>query len=154
MTAPTLNLRSVACPQCGVKPGNRCRTVQGRQLLDRVHVVREAAARRRSEGLPEETEPAKRPKLKVWEVDEDGWVVRGTRDVEVARAALARHRADDCYLLVADATGAAALYSATPGLYRWNPCSPSSCYDGGGHCGHLARAEERVAGVWQGVHFR
>ena len=38
-------------------------------------------------------------------------------------------------------------------LFRWAPCSPRSCWDGGGHKGHLIAASRRGPGAWLGVYW-
>lgn len=39
------------------------------------------------------------------------------------------------------------------GLWRWTPCSPRSCFDGGGHSGHLCSQTRTGQGVWSGVYW-
>jgi len=38
-----------------------------------------------------------------------------------------------------------------PAWYRWTPCHTSSCYDGGGHSGHLQRVDQPGRSIWRGV---
>lgn len=39
------------------------------------------------------------------------------------------------------------------GWFRWNPCHESSCFDGGGHKGHLDYVTGPGRGNWRGVYF-
>lgn len=102
---------------------------------------------------------------------EFGWVVKGTTDVDIASLALVAHRLANP--LDEDIEAAAHgvtvdAYRADPewterahaipevarvGWFRWNPCSPQSCPDGGGHRGHLDNAEGPGRGRWVGVRF-
>jgi len=93
----------------------------------------------------------------VKSMDEGGYAVRGTEDVTEARVAVLRHLmwdgpyADD----ELDEAIRLALHLATTArrLWRWTPCHPSSCFDGGGHSGHLGYPDRPGPGVWRGVVF-
>lgn len=84
---------------------------------------------------------------------EFGYVVRGVEDGLAARVAAESYLRstleypDDAVGLVAD--------TADRGhrLWRWNPCHPSSCYDGGGHVGHIGAADAPGHGVFRGVYL-
>lgn len=101
---------------------------------------------------------------------EFGWVVKGTTDVDVASLALVAHRLANPI----DEDAESAMYGLTNeqmqdpetrerayaipqvsrvGWFRWNPCSPRSCEDGGGHRGHLDTADGPGPGNWVGVRF-
>lgn len=93
--------------------------------------------------------------------DSYGYMVGGTDDVDAARtAAKETCRAD---LLsdgwAEDDPGLTERLSsldrmrARTGLWRWTPCNERSCYDGGGHRGHLAPAEKPGRGVFRGVYL-
>lgn len=80
-------------------------------------------------------------------MDEGGWVVSGTLDVDLAQLIAAR-----------EITARDLEFSEPPGVHyvgwmRWNPCHPSSCYDGGGHHGHLEYVDGPGRGNWLGVHL-
>lgn len=97
--------------------------------------------------------------LHVTPMDEGGYVVRGTRDPDTAREACRPHVIEDMgYSPDLDPPDApdkalASLGAGRPGLYRWTPCHPRSCYDGGGHRGHLQYVDRPGRGVWEGVLF-
>jgi hypothetical protein len=93
--------------------------------------------------------------------DGGGYVVARTEDVDAAREAAREWerspdgRAGDGY----DAEELAAVVDRidrlTPrvGWYRWTPCNENSCYDGGGHSGHLGFAAAPARGVFRGVYL-
>lgn len=108
--------------------------------------------------------------LKVFPLGMDaefGFVVRGTSDVDLARAAVRDHRRqhpiDEDYeagtrgMTDADLVGqpdtleraSEELAVRRTGLFRWNPCNRHFC--GEQHNGHLIEADERGRGVWPGV---
>ena len=89
--------------------------------------------------------------IKVRPMDEDGIIVSGTDDVEAARAAALtwlRGQSGACGCCTAEVPP---LLRA--GLFRWNPCHPRNCWDGGRHLGHIAYADKPGPGVWRGVYF-
>lgn len=104
------------------------------------------------------TPTRKRPAVKVTPLAEEGFVVRAP-DVERAKAALAEWLGNnnDQFFFSAEKDPAAAIaeymdrHTYRAGWFRWNPCHPSSCYDGGGHCGHLMQVSAPGRGVWLGV---
>lgn len=98
-------------------------------------------------------------RLKVVSMSEEGgYVVQGTQDVLEARAAALGHR---LWGEGHDWDGEGLRWAinhvhglrARVGLFRWTPCSPRSCYDGGGHRGHLGYAKQRGRGVFEGVYL-
>lgn len=91
--------------------------------------------------------------LRVWPMNDDGcgYVVRGTTDPLKAKRAVQRFRLNIEAQDTRDAVRVPPLHRA--GLFRWNPCSPRSCFDGGGHCGHLDHSDHPGRGVWPGVYF-
>jgi hypothetical protein len=101
-----------------------------------------------------------RPGLKITRFyEENEVIVSGTADIDVARAeALAGVRADleedgwDGEELVEQLRQLDDLQPRV-GWYRWNPCNERSCYDGGGHKGHLGYCDGPGRGRWQGVYF-
>lgn len=82
---------------------------------------------------------------------EFGFVVRGTQDRFEAKRAVQRHLLEVEQYDPRDAVRVPPV--ARIGLFRWTPCSPRSCYDGGGHRVHLCYADQPGRGVWPGVHF-
>ncbi len=87
----------------------------------------------------------------VWPMEEGGVVVK-TDDVNAARWAYADwlvEEGDD----PAEATVRAEQAPVRgPRWYRWIPCSPRSCYDGGNHRpGHLEPSTGPARGAWRGV---
>lgn len=100
--------------------------------------------------------------LQVAGIIEGGPVVRGTLDVDAARSALREWAAAELANIHGDlaieSEDIPAWAADTPvervGLFRWNPCAPASCWDGGNHRGHLGYAEKPGRGVWQGVLFQ
>lgn len=100
---------------------------------------------------------------------EFGYVVKGTTDVDVASFALIQWRLthpleEDTEARVYGLTAERMMndpewrercHSIPPvtrvGWFRWNPCSPRSCYEGGGHKGHLDEADGPGRGNWVGV---
>jgi hypothetical protein len=93
------------------------------------------------------------PQLKVWPIDDGGPVVRGTLDVDVARAAVLKHLVDGGQIHPDDVDGYDLVVSRA-GMFRWNPCRENNCWDGGGHCGHIAYVDAPGPGVWPGVLFK
>lgn len=104
--------------------------------------------------------------IKAHWMSEGGVIVRGTDDPAKARTPALRVLMDS-YVLTAG-TGdvddwiSAALHYARQlrdkkpmenRLWRWTPCSPVSCYDGGGHSGHLTDANRPGRGAWAGVYW-
>jgi hypothetical protein len=88
-------------------------------------------------------------------MDEDGFVVAGTDDEETARAAVFDWlRADDPLMPEEDHRERVADHRPRVGWYRWNPCNKRSCYDGGGHSGHLGYAQGPGRGTFRGVYLR
>ena len=89
-----------------------------------------------------------------WPIEEGGFLVRGTQDVELAKSETAKHllQDDDGYT---EEEVASILSSARVevGLYRWNPCGPNNCWDGGSHVGHMDKATSRGRGVFEGVYL-
>jgi hypothetical protein len=102
--------------------------------------------------------------LKVTPFYEGGeFTVRGTEDVDAAREAVkAWERAswaedpDEWRTEDELKERLERIDSLTPrvGWYRWNPCHESSCYDGGGHSGHLGYCDGPGRGRWRGVYFQ
>lgn len=94
--------------------------------------------------------------LKVTPIEFDGeFIVKGTQDLEVARAAVLDWlRADDP--LTPEEEHRERVDGFTPhrvGWFRWNPCNENSCFDGGGHSGHLGYANGPGRGNWQAVYL-
>jgi len=89
-------------------------------------------------------------------MDSDDYMVARTEDVDAAREAARQWVRDDAAAWE-DAEDVRArvehIDSLTPrvGWYRWTPCHESSCYDGGGHSGHLGYADGPGRGVFRGV---
>lgn len=99
-------------------------------------------------------------------VEGDGYVVARTDDVETAREAARQWERDRA---VEDAGPAgltkwdeedrdervASIDKLRPcvGWYRWTPCNERSCYDGGGHSGHLGYADGPGRGVFRGIYL-
>jgi hypothetical protein len=110
---------------------------------------------------------SKSTELKAWPIEEGGVVVRGTIDPDVARpVALARladeehipdSAADDLDDFDTDiVVGLTSFLAGTPrrvGLFRWNPCHESNCYDGGGHMGHIVYVDQPQRGAFPGVYW-
>lgn len=90
------------------------------------------------------------PELPVTTIEEGGYIVRGTVDE------LAAMRAVIAYQLAEEHRDGDSL-SVPPlnrvGWFRWNPCSPNNCWNGGGHTGHLDYKDGSGRGRWQGVYF-
>lgn len=82
------------------------------------------------------------------------FMVRGTGDVDAARAAVLEWLREDDPLMDAE-EHQERVESLAPrvGWYRWNPCNERSCFDGGGHSGHLGYVDGPGRGRWQGVLF-
>lgn len=78
-------------------------------------------------------------------------IVRGTDDVEVAREYALELLAEELY---EDAAEVVEGLRPRIGWYRWNPCHESSCFDGGGHAGHLGYADGPGRGRWRGVYLQ
>jgi hypothetical protein len=89
--------------------------------------------------------------LKVTPISDGGYVVRGTLDRYKAKRAVQRYRMTKEGEPPRYAVNIPPLVRA--GLFRWNPCSPNSCWDGGTHIGHIDYCDQRGPGVWQGVYF-
>jgi hypothetical protein len=92
---------------------------------------------------------------------EDGeFVVSGTTDEAEARAAVLEWLRTDDEAATGEEDEAYrqdrvdGLVVHRSGWFRWNPCSPRSCYDGGGHSGHLGYSDGPGRGRWQGVYLR
>lgn len=100
----------------------------------------------------------------VVHMDEGGYVVRRPRDVLEARVAVLRlvmpaqltlsewvteYSAAELDLAVRHVWS----LTAHEDWYRWTPCSPRSCWAGGGHRAHLWPAAGPGRGVWRGVAF-
>lgn len=107
---------------------------------------------------------------KVTDMAEGGYVVRTHGGTEAAREALRRHLGpggegdgivDYCGpkqhpdVTDDDRRADIAVYverlRCREGWYRWNPCHELSCYDGGGHSGHLGYVKGPGRGNWRGV---
>lgn len=87
-------------------------------------------------------------------LDDGEFVVAGTDDEQAARAAALDYLRDDDPLDdEAEQRERIAALRARPGWYRWNPCHESSCYDGGGHGGHLGYAQGAGRGNFPGVYL-
>jgi hypothetical protein len=100
-------------------------------------------------------------------MDGDGYMIARTDDVDAAREAARqweRDRADEDAgpdgLSEWDAQYRDELVACVDrlvprvGWYRWTPCHESSCYDGGGHSGHLGYADGPGRGVFRGVYLQ
>jgi hypothetical protein len=109
-------------------------------------------------------------KLVGHRIEECGVLVRGTDDprrarTEALRVLMDRHSADLYPTFWQDHPHewaetalhyARRLRDLTPSadrLWRWTPCSPVSCYDGGGHLGHLTEAAQPGRGVFRAVYW-
>lgn len=95
------------------------------------------------------------PELRVSTIEDDGYVVRGTMDVDMARAAVvAYRRADDAHSEEYEPEYAENVPPVNRvGWFRWNPCNPAGCWNGGGHVGHLDYVDGAGRGRWIGVYF-
>lgn len=94
--------------------------------------------------LPEE------PAFPVTIVDSgESYIVRGTDDVLAAKRAVHHwRRKEDPWLSPEDACPPP---RARVGWFRWNPCNARSCFDGGGHSGHVGYAQGPGRGNFRGV---
>jgi hypothetical protein len=98
--------------------------------------------------------------VKVTRMDEgDGYVVARTQDPAAAVTAAQQWERDnaeswddpeDVEEWVRRITG----LRPRVGWYRWTPCNERSCYDGGGHSGHLGYADGPARGVFPGVYLQ
>lgn len=86
--------------------------------------------------------------IKVWRIDWDGYLVRGTTDIETARRAVAffLHRDDDLEDIEIDDWFA--RHSGEVGWYRTNPCI---C--GEEHRFDMDKVDGPGRGNFQGVYF-
>lgn len=85
-------------------------------------------------------------------MDSADWMVSRTEDVALARELVyAELRNDDPLEDEAEHRAQVERLDARVGWYRWTPCHPSSCYDGGGHSGHLGYTNRPGRGVFRGV---
>lgn len=84
--------------------------------------------------------------------DSDDWMVSRTEDVAQARELVyAELRAVDPLAEEREHRERVNALEARVGWYRWTPCHPNSCFDGGGHSGHLGYATGPGRGVFRGV---
>lgn len=94
-------------------------------------------------------------RLRVRGTDDGGCVVGGTSDVDEAREAVRLWAQAGMGFDTAEEadeyTDGCAV--GRRGWFRWNPCHPNSCWDGGGHCGHLDYRDGPGRGHWQGIEF-
>jgi hypothetical protein len=79
--------------------------------------------------------------LPVTPIQETGWLVRHPHRLIAeaeARGSLMKYlRKVDAYE-PDEATEYVATLKINPHrVFRWNPCNQHSCYEGGGHCGHI-----------------
>jgi hypothetical protein len=87
----------------------------------------------------------------VWPMDEGGIVVK-TDSVDEARVAYWAWLVEEGELPPEAQQRADRAPVRGPRWYRWVPCSPRSCYDGGNHRpGHLEPASGPARGAWRGV---
>lgn len=84
----------------------------------------------------------------------DDYVVQGTEDVDKARRAVILDVIVERGYTHEEAEGYAKSLKSAVAWLRWNPCDERSCYDGGGHRGHLGIAKGPGHGNWRGVYFR
>lgn len=89
----------------------------------------------------------------------DGYVVARTDDPAAAVAAAQQWERDNAERWEDDEDvelRAAAIPELRQriGWYRWTPCHESSCFDGGGHSGHLGYANGPGRGVFCGVYLQ
>jgi hypothetical protein len=89
----------------------------------------------------------------------DGYMVARTDDVEAARQAAREHVRADAPTWYApedvqDSVDGVDRLIPRVGWYRWTPCHESSCFDGGGHSGHLGYANGPGRGVFRGVYLQ
>jgi hypothetical protein len=89
-------------------------------------------------------------------LDGDGYVVQRTDDVDAAREAARQWERDSGELPEDVEESIARIDRLTPrvGWYRWTPCNENSCFDGGGHSGHLGYANGPGRGVFRGVYLQ
>jgi hypothetical protein len=106
------------------------------------------------------------PELRVHQIGNDwednhqpefGFLVAGTVDPDEATPFLAGWISvgQDPVLTEKEAYERVAALEVIPGLYRWNPCHPSSCFEDGPHRpGHMDRVNVRGRGVFPAVYFQ
>lgn len=93
-------------------------------------------------------------------MDADGYVVQRTDDVDAARQAAREWERKRCEEdgyepeELAEVVGRIDRLTPRVGWYRWTPCNDNSCYDGGGHSGHLGYANGPGRGVFRGVYLQ
>jgi hypothetical protein len=98
--------------------------------------------------------------IKVTQLRDSGdYVVARTDDVDVAREAARQWERDNAESWeyaewVQERVEAVDDLAPRVGWYRWTPCHESSCWDGGGHSGHLGYADGPGRGVFRGVYLQ
>lgn len=87
-------------------------------------------------------------------MDSADWMVSRTEDVALARELVYAEMRDEDPL-AEESWHREKVDALLPrvGWYRWTPCHPSSCFDGGGHSGHLGYAHGPGRGVFRGVYL-
>lgn len=81
-------------------------------------------------------------------------VVRTEDPAEAVRAYIAHATIDqgwDEWTAEQRAYTEAHLRAGAARWWRWNPCHPSMCGEGGGHRGHLGDGKPGQRGAWRGV---
>lgn len=86
------------------------------------------------------------PQIKVWDIEECGYLVRGTLNVRAACHAVVRDLMAEENMDAREAFDTINGAHVRPGLYRWNPCTCT-----GGHRVDMAQVGEPGRGVFEGV---